>query len=57
MPSKKRKQYDCIFGKTSTRKCLVPFSGNGIDICRLYETGQCCYDRKGKIIKHAQGKE
>ena len=44
MTSKKRKQYDCIWGKTSTRKCLVPFSGNGVDICRLYETGQCCYD-------------
>ena len=23
------------------RDCFVPFSGNGINVCRLYERGQC----------------
>jgi len=23
------------------RECFLPFTGNGIKICRLYEMGQC----------------
>jgi hypothetical protein len=53
----KQIKYECKYGKTSTRKCLVPFSGNGRNICRLYETGQCKYDAKGnKIDEMKEGK-
>jgi hypothetical protein len=45
-----KKKFDCKYGKTSNRKCLVAFSGNGRDICRLYETGNCKYDAKGNEI-------
>jgi hypothetical protein len=27
--------------KCGKKKCFVPFSGNGVKICRLYELGQC----------------
>ena len=27
--------------KKQVNKCFVPFSGNGINVCRLYELGQC----------------
>ena len=27
--------------KCKTKKCFVPYSGNGIKICRLYELGKC----------------
>jgi hypothetical protein len=51
MMSKKKQLYACKYGATATRKCLVPFSGNGVYICRLYELGECKFDRKGNEIK------
>lgn len=30
------KDYEC-----RKRDCFLPFSGNGIKICRLFELGQC----------------
>ena len=45
-----KQKYACKHGKTSIRKCLVPFSGNGRYICRLYELGQCNYDKNGNKI-------
>jgi hypothetical protein len=42
-----KQKYACRYGATSTRKCLVPFSGNGYFTCRLYELGQCHYDERG----------
>jgi len=47
----KKKKYACKYGATSNRKCLVPFSGNGTDTCRLYETGRCNFDKNGNIIQ------
>lgn len=44
------KKYECKYGETNKRKCLVPFSGNGRRICRLYELGQCDFDSKGNKI-------
>jgi len=29
------------FCKKLVNICFIPFSGNGIDICRKYELGQC----------------
>jgi hypothetical protein len=29
------------FCKKLINICFIPFSGNGIDICRKYELGQC----------------
>jgi hypothetical protein len=46
----KKKTYACKYGATSNRKCLVEFSGNGYDICRLYETGRCNFNKNGNII-------
>lgn len=31
--------------------CFVPFCGNGINICRLWEMGQCPSDEEMKEIK------
>jgi hypothetical protein len=30
------RDYQC-----KNKKCFVPFSGNGTNICRLYELGRC----------------
>jgi len=46
-----KQKYACKYGATSTRKCLVPFSGNGKYTCRLYEMGQCNFDRHGRKIE------
>jgi hypothetical protein len=35
------KEYTVAEYRCRTRKCFVPFSGNGQPICRLYEMGQC----------------
>jgi len=53
----KKQKYECIYGVTSNRKCLVPFSGNGRYICRLYELGQCNFDEKGNKIKDRDNKK
>jgi len=31
--------------------CFLPFSGNGLNICRLYELGQCKYDENIQKIR------
>jgi hypothetical protein len=36
-----RKKYLVRDTKCKKRECFVPFSGNGMYICRLYELGQC----------------
>jgi hypothetical protein len=38
---KDSKKYVGRFSDCYKRKCLVPYSGNGRMICRLYELGQC----------------
>ena len=38
MSKEKHITRDCDCPK---RRCFVPFSGNGRNICRLYELGQC----------------
>jgi len=38
---KRYKDYQVRNSKCYKRECFVPFSGNGIKICRLYEMGQC----------------
>ncbi len=47
----KRIKYRTAFPDCEKRLCFVPFSGNGVYICRLYELGQCKGtedDHKGK---------
>ena len=36
------------FTNCSKRECFVPFSGNGQNICRLWELGLC---KEGKVKK------
>lgn len=36
-----KKEYLVLSDKCRKRECFVPFSGNGTNICRLYELGQC----------------
>ena len=50
----KKQKYECKYGPTSSRKCLVPFNGNGRHICRLYELGQCGFDLDGNKINAAR---
>ena len=33
--------YEVLDKNCKTAKCLVPFTGNGQAICRLYELGRC----------------
>jgi len=33
------------------KECFLPFSGNGIKMCRLYETGKCPPEKAQKIRK------
>jgi len=39
------KNYSTKFSNCWKRDCFVPFSGNGQKICRLYELGQCKFDK------------
>ena len=45
MKTKYNGKYYLVGGdsKCFKRSCFVPFSGNGKNICRLYELGQCKY--------------
>ena len=38
---KYKKGYQIREKACKKRDCFLPFSGNGIKICRLYEMGQC----------------
>lgn len=37
----KTKDYEVRSSKCKKAKCFVPFTGNGRNICRLYELGKC----------------
>jgi hypothetical protein len=37
----KNVEYSVKDSKCKKRDCFVPFSGNGQNICRLYEIGRC----------------
>lgn len=41
MTKKEKKKYQVREAECYDRECFVPFSGNGIKICRLYEMGRC----------------
>jgi hypothetical protein len=41
MTKKEKQKYQVRDVKCYERSCFVPFSGNGIKICRLYEMGKC----------------
>ena len=41
MTKKEKRHYHVREDKCYNRECFVPFAGNGIKICRLYEMGQC----------------
>jgi len=41
MKKSEKKKYQVRDEKCYTRECFIPFIGNGIKICRLYEMGQC----------------
>ena len=41
MTKKEERQYQVKESACYNRECFVPFSGNGVKICRLWEMGQC----------------
>ncbi len=41
MTKKERKKYQVREVECYTRECFLPFTGNGLKICRLYEMGRC----------------
>jgi hypothetical protein len=41
MPRKEKQKYQVRETACYDRECFVPFTGNGIKICRLYEMGNC----------------
>jgi len=42
MTIKEKRKYQVRDEKCyKNRECFVPFTGNGIKICRLYEMGRC----------------
>jgi len=41
MKKAERKKYQVREIECYNRECFVPFTGNGIKICRLYELAQC----------------
>lgn len=54
MTKYKGKEYRSQFSNCSKRECFVPFSGNGIPICRLWELGQC---KEGKVVRKTHRRE
>lgn len=46
-----KKKYVTAYSNCEKRKCFVPYSGNGMDVCRLYELGQC----KGEYVETKSG--
>ena len=54
MTKKEKKKYQVRETACYDRDCFLPFSGNGIKICRLYEMGICPekYTLKRKMEKH-----
>lgn len=49
MTRKEKRKYQVRSVECYDRECFVPFSGNDIKICRLYEMGRCPrkYKEKG----------
>lgn len=44
-----KKLYQAQNTNCAKLKCFVPFTGNGIEICRLYEMGQCPPEKERKL--------
>jgi len=42
-----KEEYRTMYHDCKKRPCFVPFSGNGVKVCRLFELGQC----KNKPVK------
>lgn len=45
------KEYEVMESACKKRACFVPFSGNGQNICRKYELGQCPTGEELKLKK------
>jgi len=45
MTKKEKRKYQVWEEDCYNRECFIPFSGNGIKICRLYELGRCPENR------------
>jgi len=56
MKRSERKKYQVREEACLDRECFVPFSGNGIKICRLFEMGKCP-ERYRDIKKDQKGKK
>jgi len=51
MTKKEKQKYQVKEKACYDRECFIPFSGNGIKICRLYELGQCPKNLTGRSIR------
>jgi hypothetical protein len=52
MSRKEKKKYQVRDNSCYDKECFVPFEGNGIKICRLYELGKCpSQSKKYKEVK------
>jgi len=54
MTKQEAKKYQTRDADCWNRECFVPYSGNGIKICRLYELGQCPPEDERKIKKNVK---
>jgi hypothetical protein len=53
----KGKLYSVREMECKKRECFIPFSGNGQNICRLYEMGQCPEKyREANNFNHKKGR-
>lgn len=53
MTKKEKRKYQVREIECYDRNCFVPFNGNGIKICRLYEMGQCPKEYIQSSLKNA----
>jgi len=49
MTKKEKQKYQVREEACYNRDCFVPFSGNGVKICRLYEMGRCPKNITGRL--------
>lgn len=49
MKNAEKRKYQVRGSECYNRECFIPFAGNGIKICRLYEMGQCPEKYKTEI--------
>lgn len=57
MTKYKNKSYFTLFTNCGKRECFVPYSGNGHNVCRMWELGKCRGQWNDKIGKRKKVNE